>query len=202
MDLSSPLATLTSPVEAGILKVLARADTEFSGRQVHRLSGVGSAPGVWKALQRLSESGLVHARQRPSETLYSLNREHLLFPAIEAALAAEQTLFDRMRTFTEEHAPEGTSVSVFGSVSRREAGPGSDVDLVVTFPDDVDEDTASQFRDDLAVAIERWTGNAASIIALPETDAKTQLGSHEPIFVSMKRDAVYLVGPMDIARLA
>lgn len=42
MNLSEPLDGLTTAVEAAVLRVLARADTGFSGRRIHALASVGS----------------------------------------------------------------------------------------------------------------------------------------------------------------
>ena len=57
-ELSEPLDGLTTAVEAAVLRVLARADTGFSGRRIHALASVGSYDRAFSLAHTDAATGL------------------------------------------------------------------------------------------------------------------------------------------------
>jgi predicted nucleotidyltransferase len=147
---------------------------------------------VWKALGRLVEAGLVNERRRPSETLYRLNREHVLYPAVIAALDAGRDLRARIAQLAETGGSDIT-VLLFGSVARGEATGDSDVDLLVL--GDRDETELSELRDAMAARVESWTGNRASVIVLGRAALDQMFDDADPLAESWLTDGILIAGP-------
>jgi predicted nucleotidyltransferase len=209
MNLSEPLDGLTTPVQAAVLRVLARTDSGFSGRQVHALAGVGSTSSVHRALISLVRLGVVTAEPSPPSIIYRANPEHVLWPVIALGLAARSRAIDRIRDFfranVPNEAPAASRVSavLYGSVARRESGLDSDVDLLVVFPDGFDDDARADFTYRLAQHVERITGNAAQVLSLDRSDVVARLADADPLLANVIRDGVHLYGePLPGARQA
>jgi len=192
VDLESPLRTIASPVEAETLRVLAGADTEFSASQVHRLVGAASPYGVRKALARLADSGLVLSSTHGSSMVWRGNRDHVLWPAIELAVDARRELLDRLRRqFAERNE---LSAYLYGSFARRSATPDSDIDILVVYPDDASQDTIVDFARDLSEQILAWTGNQGQVFNATRSWLRDSIDRADPVMMSIREDAVTLVG--------
>lgn len=170
MHLGSPLTTLVGRIEGALLQVLSRTYTALNGRQIYRLAGAGSPAGVNKALARLVRTGLITASVQSHATLYRLNRDHVLWPAIESALTAVGELRKRIRQYAIDHGPNGATVVLYGSVESGEATADSDVDLLVVVPDATSDAATEDFVFELGEQIRAWTGNPAQIIHMSESE--------------------------------
>lgn len=193
MDLESPLRTIASPVEAETLRVLAGADTDFTASQVHRLVESASPYGVRKALARLAGTGLVVSSSHGSSMFWRGNRHHLLWPAIELAVDARRELLDRLRRqFAERNE---LSVYLYGSFARRAATPDSDIDILVVYPDGAEQDSIVDFAHDLSEQILAWTGNDGHIFNATRSWLLDSIGRGDSVMMSIRHDAVAVVGP-------
>jgi predicted nucleotidyltransferase len=180
-------------VEAETLRVLAGADTEFSAPQVHRLVEAASPYGVRKALARLTDSGLALSSSHGSSTFWRGNRNHVLWPAIELAVTARRELLDRLRGSFAEHTE--LAAYLYGSFARREATPESDIDVLVVHPDDATHDEVVDFAHGLSEQIGAWTGNDGQIFNATRSWLRDSIERAEPVVMSIRHDAVTLVGP-------
>ncbi len=196
MNLSEPLEGLTSLVEAAVLRVLARADAGFSGRQVHALAGVGSTSSVHRALTGFVDVGLVTAEPHPPAIMYRINRHHALWPVIDAALAARSRVFEGIATFCEEELPDelGLTVIVYGSVARRESTLESDVDILVVYPDGIDPESRADFDYQLGAHVRRTTGNEAQIFSLEHDDLKRRVADGDMFIGNALADGILVHG--------
>lgn len=196
MNLSEPLDGLMSEVEAAALRVLARADTGFSGRQIHSLAGVGSTSSVHRALTRLVKVGVASAESRPPSIIYRVNREHALWPVIELALSTRSRVFDSIDRFCANELPEqlGLTVVVYGSVARRESTLDSDVDLFVVYPDGIDADARADFSYQIAQHIERETGNEAQVFSLERSELAQRVSENDPLVVNVLIQGILVHG--------
>lgn len=196
MNLSEPLEGLTSLVEAAVLRVLARADTRFSGRQVHALAGVGSTSSVHRALIGFVEIGLVSADRQPPAIMYRINRDHVLWPVVEAALAARTRVFEGIARFCEEELPAelDLTVIVYGSVARRESTLESDLDIFVVYPDEIDEDARADFDYQIGGYVQRLTGNEAQIFSLEREDFLQRMAQGDAFIGNVLADGILVHG--------
>jgi predicted nucleotidyltransferase len=196
VNLSEPLDGFTSLVEAAVLRVLARTDVGFSGRQVHALASVGSTSSVQRALTGFVDLGLVSAKARPPSIIYRINRKHALWPVVELALAARNRVIESIREFCVEDFPDSLDVSVvlYGSVARRDSTRGSDIDLFAVYPDDVDEDSIIDFNYGLSHKIQQLTGNHAQIVSMSRSYFAERDGDDDPLSGNVLADGILLHG--------
>jgi predicted nucleotidyltransferase len=204
MDFRHPLRVITPTLDGDVLAVLARADTDFSGREVHRAVGHSSHTGVRRCLARLVGEGVVLERPAGNAILYHLNRDHLAAPAIEALATVRIRLFERLRETIRGWEVPPAVAAVFGSVARGEADASSDLDLFLLRPDAIDEDHAT-WRDQVAALEEAafaWTGNDARTLEYSEAELPT-ITREEPVIDEISRDGIALVGDLRVlSRLA
>lgn len=178
-----------------VLKALWRAGRAMTGRQVARVAG-GSARGVLYVLDRLAQQGLVTRTTVGGATLNELNRDHLMFPALDAAFRLAtpwETFAERVRALTAEWFPDTPpTVAVFGSVARREAEIDSDVDLLVVV--DRLDDHAEDFRAHLSGLVRAWTGQPAGIYLTTFELLAEAVAADDPVIESFRADAITIVG--------
>ncbi|WP_136707935.1 nucleotidyltransferase domain-containing protein [Agromyces sp. H66] len=196
MNLSEPLAGITSEVEAATLRVLARSDAGFSGRQVHQLAGVGSTTSVHRALTRFVRVGLVDAESRPPAIIYRPNRRHVLWPVIESALDTRSRVFADLDRFCREELPGelDLTIVVYGSVARRESSLESDLDLFVVYPDGIDPDAQAEYSYRLEQHAERLTGNETQIYAVTRSELRRRERDRDPLLASVIADGIVVHG--------
>lgn len=195
MNLSEPLETLFSSLEARALRSLARIDHPMSGRQVASVIGTGTPANVRKALIRLLELGLVRARSTPAATLYSANREHLLWAAVEAGVSARDLLISRMMQL-KRFGPDGTAVWLFGSVARGESTAHSDVDVFIVYPNGRIPALREGLEHAIRTDVSLWTGNRVEIIAVENREFTSMRAAGDPLVSSVETDAIVVFGPL------
>jgi Nucleotidyltransferase domain len=200
MDFARPLQVVSPTLDGDVLTVLARAEEAFSGRRLHRLVGRGSEAGVRKAVERLVGQGIVLRSQAGRAKLYRLNRQHLCAESIEHLVATPSALVLDLRDEIELWEIPPRYAVLFGSVARREAGPQSDLDLLIVRPDDVGGDSPTWLRqlgylEDAATA---WTGNDARIVELGEEE----LTAGTRLLQGVLKDGIELFGSLRSLRAA
>lgn len=128
INLSRPLQNFLGHNTAQVGHRLAMVSGDLTGRQIAPLAEVPvvSAPRVFAGL---AEIGLVHARDIGQARLYRLNREHVIWTALEAMMATPAIIEERVRSISLEKAPSETTVAIFGSFARGDAGLSSDITL-------------------------------------------------------------------------
>jgi DNA-binding transcriptional ArsR family regulator len=196
MDVARPYAAICPTLDTTVLNALAGTTRPLTGREVARLTGRSSHSGVLDALNRLTEHGLVDRAEAGRALLYSLNREHLAAPAVDVLAGMRAELLERLRHAIGEWDVAPIHVSLFGSVARGDGDTRSDVDLFVVRPDGIAaEDPAWQAqRDDLAVRIQRWTGNRASIAEVAKAELARLRSRTPPVVQELLADAIVLHG--------
>jgi predicted nucleotidyltransferase len=199
MNLSDPLSTLFRGNDAAVLRVMSRFDDEATGRRIQQLAD-GSYSSIRLALGRLSATGLITARVLDHATLYSLNREHLLWPAVAKIIESRQALVERIRHHLRDDedtkdAPAGLSVSFFGSVARHESTLFSDIDLAVIYVDDDQHREKSDRIAALSENVHEWTGNDVQIFDITRDELLAMSHRHDPLVHSWVMDAETIIGP-------
>lgn len=197
MDLSHPLSSISPSLEAEALTVLARTESALTGRQVARLARRGSHVAIATALERLARQGIVHVHPAGSANLYRLNRDHLLVPGILELIDGTGVLRARLACRMEEWRIPCRHASLFGSAARGEAGPESDIDVLVVRPPHLDDEESVVWTTqlaDLEAAVWSWTGNSLSWFETTEDDLRRTAAAGEPLFESWRSDGLLLCG--------
>ena len=196
MRLSRPFEVVTPTVDGDILAVLGRADGPFSGRQVHRLTGRRSEPGIRKGLDRLVEQGIVLRRRVGNTHLHSLNRYHLAAEAIIALARLRETAFAQMSNQLESWTPPPVLAAVFGSTARQEETAGSDIDVLLVRPTDADAETWQHSMSHFAATVSGATGNDVRLLDL--THAELWDPGNEALRKHLIGDSIVLLGNRDV----
>lgn len=195
MNVAKPFTALSTGVDADVLVVLAGSTKPRSGRELARNAG-RSNTGVQHVLDRLVDHGLVTRQEAGRTFLYSLNRDHLLAPAVEQMAGARAELVRRLRDAIGSWGTPAVHASLFGSAARGDGDACSDIDLLIVRPADVDPDDAGWRGqiDGLADLVRRWTGNHAGIAEIPEGELPRLRKDRPPVVEEVGEDAVDLAG--------
>ena len=196
MDLARPLAVVSPTVDADVLAVLAGAEAEFTGRQVHQVAGRHSEKGVRNCLHRLVGQGIVNSRRAGKADLYSLNRQHLAAPHIVALASLRQELLARIRAELAGWQEAPTFAALFGSAATGRMRPDSDIDLLVVRPKSVDVEGAEWRRqlENLSTAVTAWTGNDTRLLELDEDEVRRGLLGGERVLADVRDEGIVLYG--------
>jgi predicted nucleotidyltransferase len=198
MDLARPYAAVTPAIEGEVLTTLARTTRPLTGREVARLARRGTQPSVQRALNHLVDQGLVVGQEAGGRAvLYTLNREHLAYPAVEVLAGLRSELSRRLHQTVESWRIQPIHASVFGSAARGDGDTQSDIDVFLIRPAEVLEEDASwrDQVDELTASIRRWTGNHASISEVAEPDVARLRRQRPEIVSELEREAIVVAGP-------
>lgn len=110
--------------------LLMRPEDDFHVREIARLTGV-DAGNAHRALRRMEQAGLVLAARSGNQRRYRANPDNPLFPELQGIVRKTVGLADVVREALSPFADRIEQAFVFGSIARGEAGPRSDVDLMV-----------------------------------------------------------------------
>jgi predicted nucleotidyltransferase len=204
MNLSEPLEGLTSPVAAACLRVLARSEAGFSGRQVHALARVGSTSSVHRALRDLVDVGILTATAQPPAIVYRANRRHVLWPAVATALDARSRFFQDIRAFCLQQFPHELelTVIVYGSVARRESTAESDVDVLVVYPDRINPEERAEFDYRISGHVGEITGNECQVFSIERGEFERRITERDPFIHNVLGDGQIVVSPNDAEGVA
>lgn len=191
MDVSAPITAAVPGVAGHVIAALLPTTEPQTETEVARACPAVSHVGVRKALHRLAATGVV--LRVPGG--YAINREHLVFPALELLDGLHGRLRQRIRGAVQEWGGAVSCVGMFGSMARRDGDADSDIDLLLV-SDDVD---AEDFSLDLAASVERWTGNRCQVIALTGKEVRRMKRVGEPIVEVWSRELDAIAGSLSDA---
>jgi predicted nucleotidyltransferase len=197
MDLGHPISSIAPPLVARVLEVLSGTTRPLAGREIGRIIGEGSPNGVWKALNRLEEQGVVLAEHRSRATYYVANREHLAWPAIETLTRLRGELTARLGREVEHWEVAALHASIFGSTARGDADQKSDVDLLLVRPGNLDDEDAQTWDAQVTSvrdAVRRWTGNRCQTFVVDRSRLGEYVRAQDPLIRAWLDDEVLLSG--------
>ena len=196
VNVSHPIRSVIPTLDAPVLEVLAGTTRGLSGREIHRLAGSGSLSGVQLVLARMVAQGLVIADEHRSVTLYTANRHHLGWPAIEGLVGIRARLLDLIREAVSRWPIAPLHVSLFGSAARRDGDARSDIDILIVRPDGIGEgDDAWEYQvDSLREAVLSWTGNRCQSFVIDRARLAAYLAVSDPLVENWLSDEVLIAG--------
>jgi predicted nucleotidyltransferase len=182
-------------LDVAILVELSRLPNPVTVGQLRQRLGRGSDRGVRLALNRLVKQGVVFATSVGNATVYAINDQHLIAPAVHALADVRSRFLRQLRELiaTWSIAPE--HASLFGSAARRDGTSESDIDLLIVRPGDIDDDELWREQlDELATRVRAWTGNNVQISDLAGSEVKALRARRPAIVGELEQDAVDLAG--------
>ena len=147
-----------------VLRYLSLNDLELSGRQIARAVGLSPKP-LNRVLAELVTEGVLTQRHVGNTYLFRLNRENPRVSDLLIPLFGNER--DRLKTALGDvfDGLDGVVLSavVYGSVSRQQEGPDSDVDVLVVTGN---VKRVNEALDEAAVAFLRRYGNVLSCLVM------------------------------------
>lgn len=185
---------MTPTLDGDVLAVLARSDATFTTGQLHRVLVDASIEGIRKVLQRLTKLGVVEATRVGNTYSYQLNRDHLAAPHIIGLARLDEELLKRIEDRLRSWTIPPVYAAVFGSAATGSMTVDSDLDLLLIYPTDADEELWRAQVDELVADVRRWTGNDTR----PVEFADIQIGRHhEPVLSDAAAEGLTLAGSRD-----
>ncbi|MDX2972870.1 nucleotidyltransferase domain-containing protein [Kribbella solani] len=197
MQFPEPISTVVPGLHGRILGVLARTDRPLTGRAVAGLLRTPASPsGVQKVLDDLLSNGLVHAEPAGRARLYTLNRDHVAYQAIDQLTRLRELLLERIRTAADSWVLPAKAIWLFGSTARGQGGPDSDLDLLIVRPDEVDEADPRWLEqvESLSAQASRWSGNSCEVVEYGAQELRDLIERGERLVGELRRDAVPIAG--------
>jgi len=202
MDFVRPIEAIMPGAQGRVLAVLAETTAELNLRTIAQLSGVSQAQAS-RVLPRLVDLGVVERREVPPSSLFRLVPEHVAARVVLDLARAVDTVLDEIGHMAQALPFPPVSVIVFGSFARREAAPGSDIDIVVVRPNHIDEDDEAW-----AESIEGWrrdvqrlTGNPVEVLEVSDDEVASRLTGRGQVWADIRRDGRVVHG-LSLDRLA
>ncbi len=151
------------------LRYLVQSGLELNGREIARAVGMSPKP-LNQVLTRLADEGVLLMRSVGSTYLFRLNLGNVLVNELIAPLfQKEQNMLERALSEALEGVPGVFSAVLFGSAARREAGPDSDVDLLVVTNNG--DETQAVLEERATGFLERY-GNLLSFLVMPSNECR------------------------------
>lgn len=176
-----------APLPTGPLRPPRRSCTALPRRARRQESG-GRSTG-WH--------GLLVAERVGDRIVYSLNRDHVLHPAVAALIRSADELSRRLRKEISGWQVQPVAAALYGSAARRDGDANSDVDVLLIRPagsgprqDDVWSGQVHRLRDQ----VYRWTGNRCQVTDRPVSSLRKLSRSREVIVDEWRKDAIKLAG--------
>jgi len=186
VDVSAPITAAVPGVAGLVIAALLPVTGPMTETEVARASPLASHAGVHKALHRLAGTGVV--LRVPGG--YVLNRDHLVFPALELLDGLYGRLRSRIRGAIDAWDGDVSCAGLFGSTARRDGGPESDIDLLLISDDPGADDFAIRLSDD----VQRWTGNRCEVMVVTRKELRRMKRAGEPIITSWATELDAIVG--------
>lgn len=193
MDLSHPVEELFGVNSGRILHRLAIVAEDLSGRRLAELAGVPVASAA-RVLAELESIGLVTARNVGRARLYRVNRAHVLWGPIEAIMAAPARIEQLAAESVVAHVGDRATLATFGSFARGDAGPLSDLDLLIVWDESVTDEEREETLDAVHQQIGVATGNRVEIVEIDDEDLRRMASVKDPLIDSWRREARTLTG--------
>jgi predicted nucleotidyltransferase len=194
MELQHPLAVVTPTLDGQVLTVLASAEAWFTTGQLHRIIGDHSQDGIRRTVRRLVRQGIVDHEAAGRTDRYRFNAEHLAAPGVKALIDQRNELLRRIEQTIGGWARPPVYAALFGSASRGQMRPDSDIDLFLVRPDDVDDAIWDAEIARLQEQVTRWTGNDARTMVMSDQAIDDGAGT-DPLLESVIRDGLTVYGP-------
>lgn len=139
-------------------------DKEFTESELQRIAGIPQA-SVHRNVKSLLENGLLDRKRIGKANLYSLNKEHILYPLLRSDFEEERNIPMELKKMIAEAVkdlPEVEIAVLFGSIAKGIERADSDVDVFIVCTGD--KSRLEEKLKDLISVIRNKFGNPFSLM--------------------------------------
>jgi predicted nucleotidyltransferase len=193
-------AVLGTTTKVRILRALLPLTSVVSGTEARRLAQVRSVNAMWSALDDFTSLGILLREQTPGSHLYRINRDHHLAAPLAALFQAEARRVGEVRdvvrsTLTDAGQLESVTAAVlYGSNARGEAGPESDLDVLVITCDGDGVPPVQEALLDAADVLRQKFGISLSAYVLPLERVQERFRDGDPLMHTIADEGRELIG--------
>jgi predicted nucleotidyltransferase len=120
-------------------------------------------------------------------------------PPIEAILNASTRTKSEIGKILEATVGDWSpTTALFGSYARREAGPLSDIDIIIVWDREPPPDTAVEAVDEAGERIHALTGNRAQLMPMTFVELKRLAATRDPLVDALRTDSEPLTEGSDL----
>jgi predicted nucleotidyltransferase len=196
VDYRRPVESLIPGVSGRVLGVLAKASTELTMRAVAELADV-SPQQASVVIGKLVELGVVDRRDVGPASLVRLDPQNLAAQTVLSIAALHRSGLEHLTKLASAIVPPPASLVVYGSFARGEAGPDSDVDILVVRPAGVPADS-DVWTDSLGQWVDRASralGNPVNLVEVAAEELPSLLGrAGSSVWHYAAREGIVLAG--------
>lgn len=201
--LGRPLDTiLAGASHVAVLRVLAPTRAGATGREIARQAGIDPHSAL-DALAALEQAGLVRRQTAGRAYLFTLNRNHYLWQkALNVLFPSERSFQDEViRVIESKLKNKVVSAAIFGSTSRGEDRPESDLDLCLIVENRKDEERALALAGKASPEVYERFGRHLAPLVFSREAFRRRLRSKDSLARSILADAIHVTG-QDLRKLA
>lgn len=172
-----------------ILRFLSAEKDEHTGRRIAR--GIGMSPSsTYNTLQEMKREGLIDARKKGNAILYRLREDNYIVKKLLSPLfEKEKFIYNDITSFIKRRLMQarGTliSITLFGSVVRKEETSQSDIDLLVVLKNKTGKPKIDKLLDKLHTDMVKKFGVSISPYILTVQEVKQRYHQKKPIIKSI-----------------
>jgi predicted nucleotidyltransferase len=195
MDLGAPLRDVAPSVRGELLETLARLEQPVTRRRLASAANV--APGNASAvIEELVRAGIVSETVAGRSSMVQLNRSHLAAAPIVALAGLRGELIRRLRERVTSW-PDVLGAWLFGSVARGDAGPDSDVDVLIVVQDPASGDLHARLAV-LHADVRLWTGNDLQFVEHSEASWRRLVQAKNALVDEVRVDGIPLASDSNL----
>ncbi|MGW6282224.1 nucleotidyltransferase domain-containing protein [Kribbella sp. NPDC055071] len=155
-----------------------------------------SPSGVQRVLDDLVDNGVVIAEPAGRARLYTLNRDHVAYQAIDLLARLREVLLERIKAEAETWALRAKAIWLFGSTARGQGDAQSDLDLLIVRPDEIDDSDPRWVEqvETLAAHASLWSGNSCEVVEYSAQEIQDLISHGERLITELRHDAVPITG--------
>lgn len=182
---------LGNKTQVRILRLLCRTQSAHTGRELARLIEL-SHNTVRSALEELERNGLVIKQQAGRSYMYSLDEDNIITTDIlSPAFKLENDLLKKVvGLYFDALGKDLVKAIIFGSVSKGNERPESDIDLVLVFKNGINPEDKEDSVAEVSLEVARKFGNQASAILVKESDYKASMKAKKGLWKEIKETGV------------
>jgi predicted nucleotidyltransferase len=193
VDFLHPVEAVIPGAQGKLLAVFAETTAGLSVRTAARLSGVSLAQ-TSRILPELSRLGILDRTEVPPSIVYRLVEENVASRTLRSLARSRDHVLSELGELAKLMVVPPVSIIVFGSFARGEAGPESDVDIVIVQGCVDASSEGSEGLDEWCRMARRLTGNEVEIMEVDEIDVSSHLRSRRPLWQGIRRDGIVVFG--------